>query len=346
VVGPTAMVTRKVFSFADQGWPGTRLVRDEFPLAAAQFLLVSEPATGLGKAELFPYVVNTERWAERALAKEVPLGANRYHSTDDLRRGFNAPWTHAALLAAALPVATPAVIPCAGPDGRWEVPGQIAWKQGPLYGLCFYDAPSSPFLAATCRTGGAPSALWTAATGAALLSQHDTHFEDSPLGNNGISGPDDCTHSCVFGQYDGALWWSGRERATLAWLQPGRAWRISGAAAAKPAAPVAWDYRIGDGWLELTVTVALDGLTEPCLNLPFLLQAQGAALELTGPGAARFRAGGGVVTIGWDAAPATISAALKTGIPKITSAPVCCLRIPLVAGPDGWTRRVRISCAP
>ena len=343
VVGPTAMVTRKVFSFADQGWPGTKLVRDRFPLAAAQFLLLPEPSPGLGIAELFPYAVNSQHWAQRALAKEVPLGDRRFTALD---RGVSAAWTHAAVAAAELPVATPVPIPCLGPSGRWEVSGQIAWKQGTLYGLCFYDAPSSPNLAATCRTGGAPSALWTAATGAVLLSQHNTHFENDPLGNNGIAAPDDCTHACVFGKYDGHLWWSGRERATLSWLQPGRAWRINGAAAAKPAASVTWEYHVGGGDLELTATVALDGLDAPCLSLPFLLEDHDAKLVLTGPGSARFSAGGGAVAITWDAAPATISGALTTGIKKVTSAPVTCLRIPLLTSPEGWTRRVRFSCVP
>ncbi len=340
VVGPTAMMTRKVFSFAGQGWPGTKLAREAFPLAAAQWLLTPDPAPGIGIAELMPHFVNRVDWARRALTEMLTTGDARYSNPG---RGVPSAWTHEAVRAAQLTVATPAVIPCRTTSGLWEVPGQIAWKQGALYGLVFWGTPGSPQPVASCRMGGAPSALWSASTGTFLLAQHNTHFEDgSPVGKNGVATTDDLTHACVFGLLDKALWWSGREVSTLAWTKPGQAFRISGRAIAAPAAPVSWTYGLADGSLELTVDVTLAGLEAPVLSLPMLMLAPGAEVTATTPGAARFTTANGTIGITWDGtAEAVITAPLTTGITKVASGPVRCLRIALLRSGDSWSQRVR-----
>ena len=342
LVGPTAMMSRKLFSFADQGWPGTRLAREAFPLAAARWLHTRTPADGLGVAGIFPHLVNDESWARRALVELVPSGSARYPTAS---RGIPAAWTHEAMRAARLPVAAPEVIPCRAESGRWELPGQIAWKRDGLYGLVFWGAPGSPPPAANCRIGGAPSALWTEATGAFLLSQHNTRVEGTPPGNNGVVDEDDLTHACIFGRYRDGLWWSGREVATLAWVGGEGAFRIAGSAAAAPRAPVTWAYDFVDGGLEITAGVELAGLDAPLLNLPLLMALPGAEVVADGPAAVLFRAGTGTVRISWDGGPAAvITAALATGIATVTSAPVRCLRIPMLRDGASWTRRV--LCTP
>lgn len=340
VIGPTAMMTRKIFSFAGQGWPGTKLARQAFPLAAAQWLLTPEPTNGIGVAGLMPHFVNRADWARRALAEIVPAGDAR---SANAGRGVPAAWTHEAVRAAKLTVATPAVIPCRATSGLWEVPGQIAWKQGALYGLVFWGTPGTPPPVASCRMGGAPSALWSASTGTFLLSQHNTHFEDgSPLGKNGVATADDLTHACVFGRLDKALWWSGREVATLAWTDPGHAFRISGRALAAPAAPVSWTYGLSEGSLELTVEVTLTGLETPVLNLPLLILAPGAEVVASVPGSARFNTENGTIGISWGGTvEAVITASLATGIAKVASGPVRCLRIALLRSGETWSQRVR-----
>ncbi len=340
VVGPTAMMTRKVFSFAGQGWPGTKLAREAFPLAAAQWLLTPEPTTGIGVAGMMPHFVNRADWALRALAELVPFGDARW---DRPGRGVPAAWTHEAVRAARLPVATPAEIPCRTASGLWEVPGQVAWKQGSLYGLVFWGAPGAPPPASSCRMGGAPSALWSASTGTFLLSQHNTHFEDgSPVGNNGVATADDLTHACVFGRLDQAWWWSGREVATLAWTEPGQVFRITGRATTTPAASVSWTYGLAAGSLELSVEVALPGLEAPALSLPLLMLAPSAEVVAIAPGAARFNTVDGTIGIAWDGmVEAEITTPLTTGIAKIASAPVRCLRIALLRSGETWSQRVR-----
>ena len=343
MVGPTAMVTRKTFSFANQGWPGTKLARDEFPLAAAQWLLTPLPAKGLGMANLFPHFVNDDEWARRALDEFVPIGDAKL---TDAKRGVPSAWTSEAIRAAEAPVAKPAVIPCREAHGRWDLPGQFAWKQGALYGLTFYNAPVGLTPTEACRMGGAPSALWSAKTGAFLLSQHNPHFEDnSAVGNNGVADPDDCTFACVFGRVKGAWWATGHERGTF--TDHDGTVTISGSALkggdADNGAAVTWTYAIQDNRLDLTVVVAQPDLEAPVLNLPFLCEIPGATVTVAAPGSAVFH-GGGDVAITWDGkVDATVTAPLTTGSKLATSYPVACLRIPLAAFAEGWTRTVSFS---
>jgi hypothetical protein len=341
VVGPTAMMSRKVFSFADQGWPGTRLARSDFPLAAARWLLPAMPAEGLGVAGLMPHQVNSEAWARRVLGELVPLGDARYPTAS---RGIPAAWTHEAVRAARLPVAAPEAIPCRTGSGRWELPGQIAWKRDGLYGLVFWGAPGSPPTAATCRIGGAPSALWSEATGTVLLSQHNTRFEGGPPGNNGVAGGDDLTHACIFGRFGSGLWWSGREVADLAWVGGHEEFRIAGRAASAPRAAVVWDYGFADGGLGITAAVELAGLEAPVLSLPLLMAVPGAEIVPDGPASVLYRAGTGTVGISWSGGvAATLTAPLATGIATVVSAPVRCLRIPMLRDGDSWSQRVRFA---
>jgi hypothetical protein len=344
------MVTRKTFSFADQGWPGTKFARDDFGLAAAQWLLTPPPAptatgasgSNLGIANLFPHFVNDDAWARRALAEFVPLGDAKLH---DAKRGVPSAWTHEAILAALAPVAAPAVIPARADTGRWDLPGQIAWKQGSLYGLAFYGVPGNTTPAAACRIGGAPSALWSAGTGAFLLSSHNTHFEDNaPVGNNGVATLDDCTFACVAGHIDGALWTTGHERATLAWTTPDTAWVISGKAAQDPAPQVTWTYAVADNRLDLSIQVDQPDLADAVLNLPFLAEISGASVTPTATGSAICHLGNGDIAVTWDggAAP-VVTPPLPTGSRLATSYPVTCLRIPLLATAGGWGQKVAFT---
>jgi hypothetical protein len=341
VFGPTAMMSRKVFSFADQGWPGTRLAREVFALAAARWQLAKMPVDGIGAAVLMPHLVNNEAWARRALRELLPLGDAKYLTAS---RGIPAAWTHEAERAARLPVTLSAVIPCRTESGRWEVPGQVAWKRDGLYGLVFWGAPGSPPLPANCRIGGAPSALWTEATGSILLSQHNTHFEGGTLANNGVATTDDLTHSCISGRYADGLWWSGREVADLVTEGGDGGFRIAGRATAGPRALVTWGYGFVDGGLEMTAGVDLAGLDAPFLNLPLLMAVPGADVVEDGPAAVVFRAGTGTVGISWSGGAAgTITDPLATGIASVISPPVRCLRIPMLRDGDTWTQRVRFS---
>jgi len=340
VLGPTATMTRQAHSFADQAWPGTRLARDQFPLAAAHWLLQAVPPTGTGIAGVFPYRVCTTAWAQSALAKQVPLG-DTLLTINGL--GVQAPWTAMAIGETSATVQTPATIPANSAAGSWSLPGQMAWKQGDLYGLCFYDAVDQTNLAAPCRTGGAPSALWTAATGAVVLSSHDTHYSDA-LGNNGVATTNDLTHACIYGTHAGSLWWSGRERCALTTMSA-TSFKIAGAAVAAPSAPVSWTYSYGPGFLELDVAVTLSDLSQATLNLPFVLEDASAQLTSTAAGSAVFRAGSGQVTMTYAGSSATITPALTTGVSGTAAYPVTCLRIPLVEHGTTWNGSVVFSTA-
>jgi hypothetical protein len=344
LIGPTSMSTRKVTSFASQGWPGTKFARDGFPLAAALWLSTPEPAAGIGIAGALPHFVNDNAWAMSALDLLVPAGIALQSSAT---RGIPAEWTNEAIVCANLPVATPAVFPCQSAAGTWDLPGQIAWKQGNLYGLSFYGVPGSSALItpANCRIGGAPSALWSPTTGTILLSQHNTHFEDgAAVGDNGVATPDDLTNTCVYGGYQGGYWTTGREPGALTWVTTGKEFQITGTANDAVKAPVTWDYNYIGGQLDLTVIVTTSAVTAPTMNLPFPIEAAGAALALSGGGARFTTANGGVATITWDGGvAATVSNLLATGITATPTPSVRCLRIPLTGSGGTWTRHVRFT---
>ena len=344
LVGPTSMSTRKVTSFASQGWPGSKFARDGFPLAAALWLSTPEPAAGIGIAGALPHFVNDNAWAMSALDLLVPAG-DALQST--ATRGIPAEWTNEAIVCANLPVATPTAFPCQSAAGTWDLPGQIAWKQGSLYGLSFYGVPGSSALVppANCRIGGGPSALWSPTTGTILLSQHNTHFEDgAAVGDNGVATLDDLTHACVYGGYQGAYWYSGHEQGTLTWITTGKEFQITGTANDAVKAPITWDYNYIGGQLDLTVIVTTNAVTAPTMNLPFPIEAAGAALALSGAGARFTTANGGVATITWDGGvTATVSNLLATGITATPTPSVRCLRIPLTGSGGTWTRHVRFT---
>ena len=94
----------------------------------------------------------------------------------------------------------------------------------------------------------------------------------------------------------------------------------------------------------MSVSVTLAGLQAPRLNLPFLFQDAKAALVAPVPGIAPFKAGGGVIDVTWAGQGlGEITPSLETGIPKVPTGPVRCLRVPMVGSGDAWTQRVVFS---
>ncbi len=289
-------------------------------------------AKGAGMtAATFPFVINSVAWARSALADLLPRVGDAAQWTG----AVEAPWTSEAVAVARRPAVAAAELPCRAASGTWELPGQIAWKRGALYGLTFWDVTGqSGRPEECCRTGGAPSALWSAATGVSLVSMHNSH---EPPASNHVGGPDDLTHVCVAGTLKGALWWSGRERAEFAWLKAGEAWRITSTVPGG-GATITWSYAIADDSLDLEVAVAGADLAEPWLNLPFLDQAAGMALETAEHGA-RFRAGSGALGITWSQGGQATATARLAALPL----PVRCLRIPLAGAGAQWGAKVHFA---
>jgi hypothetical protein len=332
LAGPSAHSGRRCAAFCYQPWPGLLLARDVFPLATTRWLMTPAAAKGAGMtAATFPFVINSVAWARSALADLLPRVGDAAQWTG----AVEAPWTSEAVAVARRPAVPAAEPPCRAASGVWELPGQIAWKRGALYGLTFWDVTGQAGRPEECcRTGGAPSALWSAATGVSLVSMHNSH---EPPASNHVGGPDDLTHVCVAGTLKGALWWSGRERAEFAWLKAGEAWRITSTVPGG-GATITWSYAIADDSLDLEVAVAGADLAEPWLNLPFLDQAAGMALETVEHGA-RFRAGSGALGITWSQGGQATATARLAALPL----PVRCLRIPLAGADAQWGAKVHFA---
>ncbi len=335
LAGPSALSARKWAAFCLQPWPGGVLERDEFPLAATRWSLTVPAARGAGMVGTnMPFLVNSAAWARAALADLVPRSGAVNFWTGEVQ----APWTSIAIAVARRPVAAPAELPCRAAAGTWELPGQIAWKRGGLYGLVFWDATGmaqSPD--ESCRTGGAPSALWHAATGVSLISMHNANDDRTAANNDRVTQPDDLTHVCVAGVHAGALWWSGHERATCAWITPGEILRITGIQPGS-GATITWTYTIADDLLEIEVAVAGIELADPWLTLPFLDQSPGMRLDTTERGA-RFSAGSGALDITWTGSGQATATARLAALPL----PVRCLRIPLAGAGATWNAKVRFT---
>jgi hypothetical protein len=341
LIGPTAQNARKIPPFANQGWPGSQLARDIFPLATAKWLLPQAPPHGAGDASIFPYRANTMAWATAALSGLLASPAAKF--TGPAYYQIQSAWTEAAIASAQRKVVPPCEIPCQKIKGVWDLPGQLACKIGRLYILTFYDITgAAPLANTTCRMGGAPSAIWSAETGAALLSMHNSRDEHDHLGSNAVQDINDLTHACIFAQSSKGLWWSGREQATLQWISPGRkACRISGSLGSST---VSWEYHFEEKGLDLIAEVVSPGLEQPMLNLPFIMQMPRAHLDLQGGSSARFIAGAGSLDLVWKAnGSATVSQALPTGSHEWMTGSVRCLRIPLQRHGNDWSIRVHFT---
>jgi hypothetical protein len=130
----------------------------------------------------------------------------------------------------------------------------------------------------------------------------------------------------------------------MTWVAANREFRITGTAHDALSAPVTWDYVYGNGQLDLSATVATSAtLTSPAMNLPFPIQAAGAALALDS-GGATFSTSGGTVAVTWiGGATATVSNLLATGITATPTPSVRCLRIPLLRNGSVWFQHVRFT---
>jgi hypothetical protein len=318
VTGPSAPATRMQSSFAKQPWPGVMLLRDREPLALTRWLL--SPKRPVSESAIEPWRINTEPWAREVLAYVQSQGLEA-----PFVKAVESPWTMAAIAVARPSPVQPGVLPCRGPDAVWDLPGQVAWKAGPFYGLVFYAATglvSPPNL----RVGGAPTAIWTAASGAFLLSSRP------PRGAGGSEPEQDPpVHACITALLAGASWRSGSRAGILTWQEPGRIFTIAEIEPDPRIPKLAWRYRILPNGLVLSVELAGTAMTDPWLELPLsgVRGAKKIGNVVTAPGAKLKLAAGPGVELTVD----------RPAVPQ----PVQMLRVPLELQAGVWRAEVRIT---
>lgn len=321
---PTAFNCRTDAVLCNPGYPGDYMAHPEFDLGRTRFELTRDPGTGLGGAATFPHLLNNDAWARRLLE----WGLKTRDQAFDLPN-FGGAWSAELHEAYSLPqMAKRAPLPCEAVSGTWELPGQVAWKRGPLYGVVLYDVAGSVGTLPG-MFGGGPTVLWTADTGSVVSSMRNTK-------RGTVAGPEDLTHACVFGKDTaGQFFWTGKEHPTFRWVESGRVFEIEGAV--QPEGTLVWRYELGDTATLLQVTLKTRRpVQEAWVNLPLLARLRDIDAAVVEPGRLRFARGEAAIELTWSAA---LAAQLTAPLPA-AGGPVRCLRIPLRG--DGTPLGIRV----
>ncbi len=298
---PTALNCRTSAMFCFAGYPGEYLARNEFPLAAARSALDREPEQGIGLAGTNSFIANTPAWIQRTLQQGLAWGPAYYPnvSNGDWVESLVKVYTEKATVA-------PASLPFQQKRGFWDLPGFLAWKQGPLYGVLFYDVAGArrPLVGVT---GGGPTALWSEITGTFLASmQPDASGKSGHLKaeTKTIRGPDQLTYSCIYGTDEkGVFFASGHERAELKVLEPTRQWEIASKMGSPVLLALSWNYRAKDQGLDLAVSMrSLGGVRESFLNLPIRIATGQTTAKLETPHRLVISSATGSVILEWPEA--------------------------------------------
>jgi len=308
---PNAINCRTNSLLAYPSFPGDYLTAPEFDLGYTRYHLIPPPQQGVFPANVFPHLASTDTWALQLLREQVPLAGTKFKSTN-----FGGTWTADLYQAWNLPAKAKKIsLPYQTQHGLWELPGQIAWKNGDLYGLVFYDVSGSknelPGI-----TGGGPTVIWSAATGSTICSMRNPQ-------RNKVETTSDLTWACVYGENSaGKLVWSGKEHPQLTWIKKAEEFTIAGTMG-QTKGTLQWHYRLLPNGIELTVTVNAPELHNITLSLPLLCKIPNAQLTTPDHGQIQFTNGNGYVRIQY---PAEVNAILTQEL-KTTHAPVKCLRL-------------------
>ena len=274
-------------------------------------------ATTTAKASA-PFLANTREWQLDALNELIQTGGALTDSVKD--RGI---WTSALAKAFSKPIQVePAEIPTDAERGTWELPGLVAFKRGPLYGLVFYDVAGST-LNLKGKFGGGPTVFWSEGTGNSICSMRNAS-------GGTVKTADDITHSCVFGsKSDGSLFYTGNEHPTLTWLEQDKKFEIK-SDIANPQGSLSWVYDIGEEATTVTVTFTSGDVQEAFVNLPVYLKYDGAVTDDSVNGRYVYEVDGNKIEITWDS---SVTAQYAKGlIPGGKSKTVDCIRLPIQSG--------------
>lgn len=315
LICPNAMNCRTNALLCYPSYPGDYMSSPEFNLGYTRLMLTPVPEKGSYPANVFPHLAWNDEWALRLINEMLPKGDKAFKSNN-----FGGSWTADVYEAWSLPQkAVKQKLPIEYDHGLWELPGQIAWKEGALYGLVFYDVAGAKG-GLNGITGGAPSVLWSKNTGSVFCSMRNTK-------SNRVEHVDDLTWACVHGNDGkGGLVWSGKERAVLRHGENTGTFVIS-SDFAKGGGSIDWQYSIANDKLTLCVTLKTPGLKDPVLSLPVLVGGQGTFLKGPENGKFHFIIKNGFMRLKYpDGLKAELTPELKT-----SNATVRCLKIPFPA---------------
>jgi len=277
ILSPTAFNCRTTANLAGAGYPGTFMVKSEFPLAAARFALTPMPVKGVGPAANYSFVANTPEWIHRVLKDGLQHGPGAF-GAEISATGW---WVPDLVRAYALPdKAQPALLPFQEKERTWTKPGLFAWKRGNLYGVVFYDV-SGATRSLNGFFGGGPTALWTSVLGSLVNSTSPYGAMERPEGKsdkgvkriyadsiNWLDAPEKITFSCVYGHDgQGRLFYTGKERAAGQGTPDG-GWEVT-AQLAEPKGSLKWTYHTTADGMTLEVSLRMASpIKDAYLSLP------------------------------------------------------------------------------
>ncbi len=267
--GFNSRVPQSSLFFSDPA--GDYLASREFDLGLAKAKMVPMPAKGTFPACVFPYYVTTDEWARRliseGLASNAASGKEWYGG-----QGF-ASFYHLYQKPIAAKAAT---VPIRAESGLWELPGLVAWKKGGLYGVVFHDvAGADAAKELNGVMGGGPTALWSEGTGSFVATMAN---KNKPIK---ATNADEVTFSCVYGETsDGVFFYSGKERSTLRWIEPGKIFEIT-AELRSVKGTLIWRYELKDNEVVIDVNLKAEKVKNVRMSIPLPTPDKG--VEITSP---------------------------------------------------------------
>lgn len=313
---PNAMNCRTNSLVSIPSYPGDYMAGREFDLGYTRFMMNRPVRPDVAyPASVFPHLANTDEWALTLIREDLRKGP-RASQADDYFGG----WTPELYDVYKLPLKAKVVeLPYQKKSGMWDLPGQIAWKRGELYGIIFYavDGANRKWEPRGIMSGG-PLGLWSRELGYALASMRNSRI-------NAVLDNRDITWSGVYGTLpNGKIVYSGKEHSDFKWIRRGSEFEIT--ASLRPVkGTLAWTYTIRENGVKIRVKLNAPELRDAVLSLPFRMEKE-VSMNIERPGEFVYRRGKSSMTVTWPAdRKAFLSGKLETSHKEI---PVNALRIP------------------
>jgi hypothetical protein len=291
MASPTAINTRTNTPIHQATYPGDIMMRSEMPLSLTRYSMWPGPSADLedlAGGDIMAHRINTDEWALKVLRALLPLGSGAYDTISY--------WPHIIYSAFSKPVAIePAALPIDSEFGTWELPGQVAWKRGPLYGVVFYDVTGVSGKIPQAKFGGGPTVMWGEGTGSVVSSLRNNK-------NGTVTSPSDMTHSGVFGKdHNGKFFYTGEERTSLTWIVQDEIFELRTPLAA-PKGELVWRYELGEQQTLIKVSLQLEEeAQESYVNLPVASGVAGTEPAVFGDNTLIYQAGNSSMRIEWPA---------------------------------------------
>ena len=135
IFAPNAMNCRTNSLLSIPSYPGDYMAGREFDLGYTRFMMNRPVRPDVAyPASVFPHLANTDAWAMTLIRECLTKRSENTRAED-----FSGAWTAELYETDQIPLKAKIVeLPWQKARGMWDLPGQIAWKNGSLYGLHFY----------------------------------------------------------------------------------------------------------------------------------------------------------------------------------------------------------------